>query len=94
MISAISITALQGLKREESRINVIANNIANVNTPGFRKPGTEVLPTETEDEKALSNVDLAEEFVNLSQAKTGYQANLKVIAIEQDLTKSILDIIA
>ena len=93
MISSIS-TSLQAIKSGESKIAVIANNIANYSTPGFRTPGSPPSIAESPDEQAVSNVDLSEEFVNLIQAKQGIEANVKVVSIQKDLEKSILDIIA
>ena len=93
MISSIS-NSLQAIKNEERKIAEIANNIANINTPGFRTPGSPPIIAESEDEQAVSNVDLSEEFVKLMQSKHGLEANVKVLQVEQDLEKSILDIIA
>jgi len=62
-------------------------NIEKVDTPGYKIQGPE-------GEIETSNVDLAEEVVNLKLGKTGYQANLKVLQAEQDIWKSVLDIMA
>ena len=93
MISSIS-TSLQAIQNEQRKVSVIANNIANINTPGFRTPGSEPTIAESPDEQAVSNVDLSEEFIKLIQAKQGVEANVKVVQIEKDLEKSVLDILA
>ncbi len=62
-------------------------NIEKVDTPGYKLPGPE-------GEVETSNVDLAEEVVNLKLGKTGYEANLKALQAEQDIWKSVLDIMA
>ncbi len=62
-------------------------NIEIVDTPGYKIKGPE-------GEVETSNVDLAEEAVNLKLGKTGYEANLKVLQAEQDIWKSVLDIMA
>lgn len=93
MISSIS-SSLQAIQNGQRKIAEIANNIANINTPGFRTPGSEPAIAESPDEQAVSNVDLSEEFIKLVQAKQGVQANVKVVQIEKDLEKSVLDILA
>ena len=93
MISSLS-NSLQAIKRETNKISEIANNIANYNTPGFRTPGSRSSIGESPDEQAVSNVDLSEEFIKLTQAKFSVEANAKVIAVTKDLEKSISDILA
>lgn len=93
MVSSIS-SSLQAIQNEQRKIAVIANNIANINTPGFRTPGSEPTIAESPEEKAVSNVDLAEESVKLIQAKHGVEANIKVVQVQKDLEESILDILA
>lgn len=93
MISSIS-RSLQAIQSGESKIAEIANNVANLNTPGYRTRGSDPIIAESADEQAVSNVDLSQEFVNLIQAKHGVEANVKVVQIEKDIEKSILDIIA
>ncbi len=63
-------------------------NIEKVDTPGYIIQGPEGEEIET------SNVDLANEAVNLKLGKTGYEANLKALQAEQDIWKSVLDIMA
>jgi flagellar hook protein FlgE len=41
-----------------------------------------------------SNVDLAEEFVNMTILQRSYQANLKVIQAEDQMRGDVLDIIS
>ena len=43
-------------------------------------------------ERELSNVDLAEEMVNLTVARRGHQANLKTVQAADDMLESLLDI--
>jgi len=40
-----------------------------------------------------SNVDTAQEFVNLIQAQRGFQANARVITVQDDLLKEVVNII-
>lgn len=61
--------------------------ITKVDTPGhtIQKP---------EGEVEMSNVDLAEEMVNLTIGKNGYMANLKALEKEEEIFDSVLDIMA
>lgn len=94
MISGI-LSSLQAIQAGERKVSEIANNIANVNTPGYRKPGTDSPAiAESPDEQAVSNVSLSEEFVALTQTKHSIEVNAKVLHVQQELEKSILDIIA
>ena len=93
LISGIS-SSLGGMRSEMDRINKIANNVANANTPGYRATGVGEGNTVEGDSSELSNVDLAEQFVGLISAKTGFAANVKVLKIEEELSNSLLDIIA
>ncbi len=62
-------------------------NIEKVDTPGYKINGPE-------GEIETSNVDLAEEAINLKLGKAGYQANIKALEAEQDMWESVLDIMA
>ena len=79
---------------KKDRVTIHANesgqpqaNITKVNTAGYRIQGPD-------GEIETSNVDLAEEMVNLQTGKIGYQANLKVLEAEDDVWDSVLDILA
>ncbi len=62
-------------------------NITKVDAPGYKIQGPD-------GEVETSNVDLAEELVNLKVGKQGYQANLNVLKVEDDMVQSVLDILA
>ncbi len=62
-------------------------NITKVDTPGYTVQGPE-------GQVEKSNVDLAEEMVNHTIGKKGYQANLKVLESEEKVFDSVLDIMA
>jgi len=109
--------AMSGLKAHKTKMDVAANNIANVNTDGFKKSKVEfeenavggvmvnIQKIETngnpiqhkEGEKEIhsetSNVDYAEETVNMITANTGFEANLKALQTEDEMLGSLLDII-
>ncbi|MFH1626102.1 MAG: flagellar basal body rod C-terminal domain-containing protein [Pseudomonadota bacterium] len=115
MINGIG-SSLSGVTAHKKKIEVTANNIANINTDGFKKsravfkeepsggvvvdvqrvdtPGTPI--HSQEDEKQISsetsNVDYAEETVNMITARRGFEANLKALQVEDEILNSILDI--
>ena len=47
----------------------------------------------TGEVRESSNVDLAEEIVNLQTAKHGYEANLKTLETEGEMLGSLFDIL-
>jgi flagellar hook protein FlgE len=110
-------STLSAIKAFGDKMGVAANNIANVETEGFKKsratlvegqdktvtaeitqpdvPGPVVI--ETTDgrsaTKELSNVDLAEEIPQTIIAQRGYDANLSTIRTQDEMSKSVIDII-
>ncbi|HEU19131.1 MAG TPA: hypothetical protein ENO00_07090 [Deltaproteobacteria bacterium] len=106
--SQIAVTALAAL---DKKLDVTANNIANVNTDEFKKsravfqteevPGVSVTiervdtpGTENLDGVESSNVDLAEEIVDLITTQHSYTANVKVIETAGKMQKTLIDILA
>ncbi len=96
------------------KMDVTANNIANLDTEGFKKsradlqeaghgvtvnirrintPGAPI-PAEdgTGKMNESSNVDAAEEIVNLKTTEIAFQANLKTIQSEGKILGSLFDI--
>jgi flagellar hook protein FlgE len=113
MIPAMD-SALSSLSAFGKKMDVTANNIANVDTEGFKKsradlqeaghgvtvnisrvntPGAPI-PAEdgTGKMNESSNVDVAEEIVNLKTTDIAFQANLKTIQAEGKILGSLLDI--
>jgi len=109
-------SALSAIDAHGQKIDVTANNIANVNTDGFKKsravleeadssgvvvsidkvntPGAAILSGDgTGEVRESSNVDVAEEIVNLQTAKHGFQANLKTLKAEDEMLGSLFDIL-
>lgn len=106
--SNIAITALTAL---DTKLDVTANNIANVNTDEFKKsravfqteevPGVSVTiervdtpGTENLDGVESSNVDLAEELVDLITTQHSYTANVKVIETAGKMQETLIDLFA
>ena len=98
------------------KLSATANNIANVNTDGFKKsraifedtdpygvtvsvsevdtPGGPVPSADgTSPMKESSNVDLAEEIINLKLTERAFEANIKPIKAEEEMTGKLLDIL-
>ncbi|SPD74832.1 conserved hypothetical protein [uncultured Desulfobacterium sp.] len=82
----------EGFKKD--RVTIHSNEFgqpgadtSGVNTPGYTVQGPDA-------EVEISNVDVAEETVDLTLGKTGLIANLKVIKSTVDTLDSILDIMA
>lgn len=99
-MSPISSTALSGLNAASLQLHSAAHNIANTQTPGFRRQlvqqsaepsggvrtsiGTAAAPGEA----------LAEDVVNQMAASVVYRANLHTLQTEHRLTGSLLDVLA
>ena len=114
MTQAIN-AALSALGALGVKLSATANNIANVNTDGFKKsraifedtdpygvtvsvsevdtPGGPVPSADgTSPMKESSNVDLADEIINLKLTERAFEANIKPIKAEEEMTGKLLDI--
>jgi len=81
-----------GFKKD--RVTILSNesgfpeaHISKIKTPGYTIQSPE-------GEIESSNVDLAEEIINMTVGKNGYKANLKVLEGEKEVFDSVLDILA
>jgi flagellar hook protein FlgE len=98
--------SISGVKAAAIRQAVSANDIANINTPGYRQvnvnqtdaspDGTRIAnlvrtPNANPD---LSGTDLVEEVKEQKISKNDFQANLKVIKVKDEMTESLLDLFA
>lgn len=95
MMDALSIAA-SALQAQQVNLGVIANNVANAETPGYRpqqavlipmNPGVAVGPIIA---SAQASVDIGSEFVNLILAKTAYAAAAKVVTASNQMTHDLL----
>jgi flagellar hook protein FlgE len=75
---------------KEGENGAVEVNITKVNTPG---PIVNVEENNGTVQKEMSNVDLAEELPQTTIAKTGYDANLKMLKTQDEMMGSLLDII-
>lgn len=101
-------TALSGLNAATTRIANSANNIANANTPNFKATDAvqrsadnggvivdirERQPATLDSaEGKVPNVSLEQEVVNTVTAENDFKANLRVLQVQKELSKSLLDI--
>jgi flagellar hook protein FlgE len=108
--------ALSAIGAFSRKMDVTANNIANVNTNNFKKsqadmeetypsgvkvsisqvdtPGDLLPPSERNQNRESSNVNLAEELVNLITTQHAASANIKTITTEDEMQKTLIDILA
>lgn len=105
--------AIAALRAFDLKNQVIANNIANVNTDGFKKsradmtqtsfPGMTVsvqqvnTPGDTVTiggmEREASNVDVAEELINLMVNSRNHEANIRTLKTTQEMQGTLFDLI-
>lgn len=99
-MSPISSTALSGLNAASLQLQSSAHNIANAQTPGFRRqlvqqsaePSGGVRATVSQ--AAVPGEALAEDIVGQMVASVVYRANLQTLRTERDLTGTLLDVLA
>ena len=107
MVNAINIAA-SGLSAVQTQLAVTANNIANLDTPGYQSQGADLVELAgggvavsgiSPDGSGgganggqRNNVDLAKQAVNLIQEKTLYNANAVVLRTSDQMFGTLLDI--
>jgi len=104
MVSGIG-ASLSGVQTSAQGVALSANNVANLNSDGYRARSLvqQTLPqggvtgaAVQESQAALnpggSNVDLATEAVSLDTQGGAYQANLKVLQVQNQLLGTALDL--
>jgi len=90
-IASITGIALSGMNAQTNRLAAVANNIANADTPDYRRQI--VTPISTSDYAGVGttvasgagDVDLAAEMLELSEAELSYKANAAVFEAGADL---------
>ncbi len=94
-IFGISVSALSAYI---TRLNVTANNVANMNTEGF-KPSVATINAVSDGgvsptirQLEIPEVDMAKEMVDLITTEFGFKANLNAVRTEDEIINSILDI--
>ncbi|MCM2292971.1 flagellar basal body protein [Allorhizobium sp. BGMRC 0089] len=97
-ISGVMNTSLSGMLAQQKRLSTIANNVANMDTPGYRRQQTDFsatapsgvsTTTSTPNTPAAtpdsSNVDPATEMVDLINTKNSFAANAKAFETGADM---------
>ena len=106
MLSALR-TALLGIHRSQKGIQVAADNIANVNTDGYRSrrydAGADTveirdpdapLESDPRGEIAVNDVDLAREIIEMKTHEHALKANVTAAKIADETTGTLLDLLA
>ncbi len=99
MINSITI-ALTGLNSAAMRVNASASNIANMSNPQYTPITTKsesidtggVMTGYTPKSPPFTNVNLAEEIVNMKMAEISYKASLNVIKASDNMFDELLDV--
>ncbi len=99
-------TASSGLRASALRATSAANNIANINTPGYQatrvaqntvRSDTNLAGNTAIDAQLFASErgpDLGEEIIHLIEAEQTYRANAEVFRTASDLSRDLLDTLA
>ncbi|OCW57550.1 flagellar basal body rod protein FlgC [Hoeflea olei] len=96
MISSVISTAFSGMAAQQKRMEAIASNVANVDTPDYRRkevnmvstgPGVRAVVSEA---RSAGGVDLAAEMVDMIETKMAYQANVAVMETGMDMWDALM----
>jgi len=96
-MNSISSIALSGMNAAQFRLDAAADNIANAQTPGFRRQLVvdEALPegggTSSLQQADGAGANLAEDIVQTTVAAYIFKANLRTLQTEASLIGSLLD---
>ena len=99
-MASISSIGSSGLQAAQLRLDASANNVANMNTPGYRR---EVVAQEEAAESAgvratlqreqdANGVALEQEAVEQMSATYAFKANLQTIKTQDEMMGSLLDV--
>ena len=99
-MNALSSTALSGLAAAQTRLAASAHNVANLNTPGFRRdevraqadPNGGVRVSVQQAQRP--GADLVRDVVEQKAAAYAFKANLQVLKTERTTTGSLFDAVA
>lgn len=104
-ISGVTNTALSGLLAQQTRVANIANNVANADTPGYKRLNTNLTSTEPSGVAAsttsadtptatadTSNVDPLTEMTGLISSEQAFAANAKVFETGADMWDMLMTI--
>ena len=94
MVSLSSIGS-SGLQAAQLRLDASANNVANVNTPGYRRQAvarTPALSATVEREGNEKGVALEQEAVEQMSATYAFKASLQTLKTQDHMLGSLLDV--
>ena len=106
-LQAILTTANSALLANASRVAAIADNVANVNTAGFKPKEVRTITLATEQTSRTNftpggvqtvvteengPVELVSEFTRLIQSEAAFSASVKLIETSEELQRELLDI--
>lgn len=91
-------SALSGMRAQETRLAVSANNIANASTPGYRAQRTDMsaLPgggVQATVRDTDGDVDLGSELMEATEASLSYAANAAVFETGADMWEMLMTIV-
>jgi len=97
-ISGIMHTAVSGMGAQATRVGAIANNVANVETPGYGRLNTSLSTgpgpsgVQASVSQTASEVDPAAELTDMVEATQSYKANAAVFETGADLWDVLMSI--
>jgi flagellar basal-body rod protein FlgC len=96
-ISSIANTALSAMLAQTKRVSAIANNVANVSTPGYQALNTPLQSLSPNGVQAIvsqtdGEVDPATELTDLLEAKQSFAANASVFETGADMWDVLMSI--
>lgn len=99
-MASLSLIGSSGLRAAQLRLDASAHNVANMNTPGYRRetvaqqnaPGSAGVQAALQQEPQARGVALEEEAVEQISAAHAFKASLQVIRQEDRMLGSLLDV--
>lgn len=99
-MASISSIGSSGLQAAQLRLDASANNVANMNTPGYRREvvaqqeakGSAGVTATIERESSEKGVALEQEAVEQMSATYAFKANLQTIKAQDQMMGSLLDV--
>lgn len=96
MISSVISTAFSGMAAQQQRLDSIASNIANADTPDYARKRTDMVTVPGGGVRAVTReaqsggVDLAAEMVDMIGARIAYEANVAVMETGMDMWDTLM----
>ena len=99
MISSIINTAFSGMAAQQARMDAVARNIANADTPGYQRRVVDMVSEPGGGVKAVTRdgeggVDLATEMADMIDSKMAYEANVAVMETGMDMWDALMSALA